>query len=108
MPSEIAPTAIRQAGPTDLEIVWNDGHASLYPVVFLRRSCRCAACIDEWTGAQILKPEQVPENVKPIRIDPVGRYALHIAWSDGHTSGIYSFDHLRNICPCAKCRQGGS
>jgi DUF971 family protein len=105
-PAEIAPQSIRQAGPRELEIAWNDGHVSVYPVAYLRRRCRCASCIDEWSGAQILKPEQVPEDVKPLRIEPVGRYALHFAWSDGHASGIYSFEHLRAICPCAQCGGG--
>ncbi|MBI4605174.1 MAG: DUF971 domain-containing protein [Planctomycetes bacterium] len=103
MSDEPAPASMRQAGPRDLEIVWQDGHVSVYPVAYLRRACRCASCVDEWTGAQILKAEQVPEDVRPVRIDPVGRYAVHFTWSDGHTSGIYSFDHLRAICPCAEC-----
>jgi ATP-binding protein involved in chromosome partitioning len=79
MAVEVAPTQIRQSGPRELEITWTDGHVSTYPVTYLRRSCRCASCIDEWTGQQILRPDQVSENVKPLRIDPVGRYALHIA-----------------------------
>jgi len=33
----------------------------------------------------------------------VGRYALQIYWSDGHSSGIYTFDYLRNLCPCTDC-----
>ena len=33
----------------------------------------------------------------------VGRYAVQLFWSDGHNTGIYSFDHLRDICPCAEC-----
>lgn len=103
MAQEMSPAGIRQAGPKELEITWTDGHVSVYPVVYLRRSCRCAACIDEWTGERILRPEQVSEDVKPIRIEPVGRYAIHFAWSDGHASGIYSFDHLRAICPCSEC-----
>ena len=105
MANELAPASLRQAGPKDLEITWTDGHVSLYPVAYLRRACRCAACIDEWTGERTLRPDQVPEDVKPVRIEPVGRYAIHIAWSDGHTSGIYSFEHLRGICPCAACRK---
>ncbi len=38
-------------------------------------------------------------------VEPVGSYAVRIYWNDGHSSGIYSFDHLRNICPCAECKQ---
>ena len=94
---DTTPTSIRQAGPTELEIQWKDGHRSLYRVAYLRRACRCAACIDEWTGEQILDPESIPDDVKPVRIEPVGNYAIHISWSDGHTSGIYSFEYLRKI-----------
>ncbi len=37
-------------------------------------------------------------------VEPVGSYALQIKWNDGHQSGIYSFDHLRSVCPCEECR----
>jgi len=30
----------------------------------------------------------------------VGRYAVQIAWTDGHDSGIYTFEYLRELCPC--------
>jgi DUF971 family protein len=103
-PTDVSPETIRQAGPRDLEIVWSDRHVSRYPVAYLRRACRCASCIDEWTGERLLEPGKVSEDVKPVLIEPVGRYAIHIAWSDGHTSGIYSFEHLRAICPCSQCR----
>jgi len=33
----------------------------------------------------------------------VGNYAIQILFSDGHTTGIYSFEHLREICPCEQC-----
>jgi DUF971 family protein len=37
--------------------------------------------------------------VTPTTIEPVGNYAISIAWSDGHSTGIYRFDFLREICP---------
>jgi DUF971 family protein len=37
-------------------------------------------------------------------VEPVGHYAVRIHWNDGHSTGIYSFDHLRKICPCPECR----
>jgi DUF971 family protein len=91
------PTQIQQAGPRELEITWSDGVRSVYDVVHLRRACRCAACIDEWSGAQILQPDQVSEDVRPQKIDLVGRYALSVHWSDGHSSGIYTFEYLRKL-----------
>ena len=99
------PTEICQAGPTSLKIEWSDGHVSVYPVAYLRRNCSCAACIDEWSGEHILKPDDVAEDVKPINVNPVGRYAINIEWSDGHRSGIYSFDFLRSLCPCPECQK---
>ena len=99
------PTEICQAGPTALKIEWSDGHVSLYPVAYLRRKCSCAACIDEWSGEQILNPDDVTEDVRPINVNPVGRYAINIEWSDGHRSGIYSFDFLRSLCPCPECQR---
>ena len=97
MDDQTTPTSIRQAGPAELEILWKDGHRSLYPVAYLRRACRCAACIDEWSGEQILDPDSIAEDVRPVSIEPVGNYAIHIRWSDGHSSGIYSFEYLRKL-----------
>lgn len=94
------PASVAQAGADKLRIVWNDGHESTYSVRSLRLACRCAHCIEEFTGRPLLKADGVPADVKPIRISPVGRYALSFAWSDGHDSGIYTYEYLREICPC--------
>jgi ATP-binding protein involved in chromosome partitioning len=94
---EITPTAIRQAGPRTLAIVWADGQESRYDVRELRLACGCAQCVDEWTGAGRLDPARVAEDVRPIRIDRVGRYAIQIEWSDGHATGIYPFSRLREL-----------
>lgn len=103
----LAPKAIKQAGPSELGIDWNDGHASVYPVRLLRLNCRCANCVEEMSGRPMLDPASVPADVKPVVINPVGRYAIHITWSDNHTTGIYTYEHLRNLCPCDECRKKG-
>jgi DUF971 family protein len=90
-------TAIRQSGPRELQITWADGGESRYDVRMLRLSCGCAHCVDEWTGAERLDPGSVPEDVHPLKIETVGRYAIQIAWSDGHASGIYPFARLREL-----------
>jgi DUF971 family protein len=46
------------------------------------------------------------EPLKPVKAEAIGRYALGITWSDGHATGIYSFDYLRELCPCGKCNEG--
>lgn len=91
------PVQIAQAGPTRLAIEWADGARHLYDVRALRLACGCARCVDEWTGEEQLDPAAVPEDVRPLRIEGVGRYALQIAWSDGHDTGIYPFRRLRQL-----------
>ena len=86
----------QQDGRT-LAIKWTDGKENLYDVVELRRKCPCALCIDEWTKKPILKPEDVPDDLRPAKIASVGRYALSIAFSDGHNSGIYTYDSMRKL-----------
>ena len=96
----MTPGRIRQQGPRALAIRWGDGHESVYDVRALRLACGCAACIDEWSGEGRLDPASVPEDVHPLRIEPVGRYAIQFAWSDSHDTGIYTFERLRELCPC--------
>ena len=91
------PKTLKQAGPQQLAITWSDGHESLYDVRTLRLSCPCAQCIDEMTGKKLLQETAVPADVKPVVINPVGRYAIHIEWSDGHRTGIYTYVHLRSM-----------
>jgi DUF971 family protein len=98
------PAEIGQQGRSTLAITWADGHRSAYDVRALRLACGCAECVDEWTGEGRLEEAAVPADVRPVRIAPVGRYAIQIAWSDGHESGIYPFRRLRALCECASCR----
>jgi ATP-binding protein involved in chromosome partitioning len=95
--NEPTPVEIKQAGPRQLAIAWSDGIESVYDVRNLRLACKCASCIDEWTGAERLDPDSVPEDVQPLQLAPVGRYGVRIDWSDGHTTGIYSFRRLRDL-----------
>ena len=96
-----------EVGPSDderrLRIRWRDGHISEFEPRYLRLQCPCAGCIEEMTGRPILDPGSVPDGVYPLEIDYVGRYALRFAWSDGHGTGIYPFEMLRKLCPCAEC-----
>ena len=96
------PVQIRQSGERELAIRWSDGRGVVYDVRELRLACGCAHCIDEWSGEGRLDPASVPEDVRPLRIEPVGRYAIQIDWSDGHASGIYPFERLRELADASE------
>lgn len=98
-----------------IKIDWKDGHRSEYPLGYLRDECPCASC----TGAHGTEPQkssyaapQAPANpfqmytpvLKMSGVEEVGHYAIRILWNDGHNTGIYSFEHLREICPCPECK----
>ena len=100
----VEPKELRQMGSKTLGVIWQDGHNSIYQVRNLRLACRCANCIDEWTRKKILKDESIPQDIKPKNIQTVGRYALKIDWSDGHNTGIYTFEQLRSQCECPACK----
>ncbi|MEW6323904.1 MAG: DUF971 domain-containing protein [Nitrospirota bacterium] len=94
--------------PAGLRVTWADGHVGVYAHRYLRANCQCAACVDEWTRKVLVAVDQIPPDIAPAAIRPVGRYAVHIAWSDGHETGIYAFTLLRRLCPCAECQPSGA
>ena len=96
-----------------VDITWADGHRTHFDFAFLREMCPCAMCNDERQKKQdlaehapvtsgavlpLFKPKPTARAAKA-----VGNYALQIDFSDGHTTGIYSYEYLRGICPCDEC-----
>ena len=99
---------------TGVDITWTDGHASHYEFAYLRDECPCATCNDAREKKAALGDVASPFKSSPalpmFKPKPraqaatvVGNYAVQISFTDGHSTGIYSYDHLRNICPCAEC-----
>jgi DUF971 family protein len=88
-----------------LLIEWDAaGHQALYPARPLRLACGCAVCSEEMTGRPLLDPATVPADIRPLSVELVGTYGLRVHWSDGHGTGIYTFEHLLAVCPCDRCR----
>lgn len=97
------PKSIEKVEDAKLRIIWEDDHETVLEFSYLRRSCPCAACKDEWTGEPLLDPAAVPEALGATRADVVGNYALTFAFGDGHGTGIFTFEFLRKLCRCGEC-----
>jgi len=87
------PTVVN--GPAGLSVTWPDGTKGFVNHRDLRADCHCANCVDEHTGERILKKEDLPDDIAAVEVEPLGNYALRIAWSDGHNTGIYPWAQIK-------------
>lgn len=100
--SHPVPTAIRRRDDGSIEITWSDAAEGVATPRLLRDACPCASCREKRTeppGASLLQVLS-PEEIAPLTItgmNPVGQYAYKIAFSDGHDSGIYTLEYLREL-----------
>lgn len=94
------PADIQQIGE-ELAIKWTDGSESFISLEKLRRHCPCAGCKGEMDimGNLYKNPDRplTPEAFRLTRWLGIGGYAIQPFWADGHSSGIYSFDYLKNL-----------
>lgn len=91
------PKSIRKKSDTEMSIDWDNGETTVVPFTELRFQCRCAECVDEWTRRRRITRDKVKPDVRPTKVELVGRYAVQFDWSDGHRTGIYPFDLLYEI-----------
>lgn len=110
-PFAYRPDAIERVEPSGIRILWSDGESSDWTARQLRDACPCATCrekngesLGEYGApeASMPKPIGLPvlsaAEARPMRIEgmqPVGTYAYNILFSDGHSSGLFTFARLR-------------
>jgi DUF971 family protein len=92
------PEAIDVTAEGALHFVWPGGREVTVPALRLRDLCPCAGCVEEGTGKKILDPKTIPADIRPLEVLGVGNYAIQIHWSDGHSTGIYTWQTLREAC----------
>jgi DUF971 family protein len=96
----VRPIDIQQVGQ-ELAIKWDDGAESFVALETLRRRCPCAGCQGERDimGNLYRGParELKAESFQLRGLTPVGTYAVQPTWADGHATGIFSFEYLRQI-----------
>jgi DUF971 family protein len=84
-----------------VRVTWSDGHVGEYPESYLRGYCPCALCQGHGTELKFVSvPNPVLEGIRA-----VGNYAIELRWRDGHSTGIYTYEYLRALCPCPQCRK---
>ncbi|HEV2305529.1 MAG TPA: DUF971 domain-containing protein [Candidatus Acidoferrales bacterium] len=103
---------VRVSTGEGVDITWSDAHSSHYDFSYLREHCPCATCREEHdkhgkidaktAGGSSALPMFKPK-ISARAASAVGNYAVQIEFTDGHSTGIFSFAHLREICPCDAC-----
>lgn len=82
-------------------VKWADGHISEFSLFGLRKNCPCVACRGGHENMGRFEPKLF--KVKPTRTykilnaETVGNHALKITWDDGHNSGMFRWDLLRQM-----------
>lgn len=94
---EGVPNEKSRGGAHSLSIYWSDGWKYTYGCQELRLACPCAACVDEFSGERRIKVEDVNPEVYIEKALPVGRYGVNLVWTDGHSTGIYTYKFLREL-----------
>ena len=98
--TNLFPTQIQRADSQQLIINWSDGQSRKYTVRDLRDHCPCATCRETHGAPKQGLPILSEAETRPLTVDgmkPVGNYAYSIAFSDGHDSGIFTFELLRDL-----------
>ncbi len=94
------PTDLQPIGD-ELAIKWDDGSEGFIKLEQLRRHCPCAGCQGERDimGNLYKGPDRplVQDSFRLVRAPFVGGYAVQPLWADGHGSGLFSFDYLRQL-----------
>jgi len=80
------------------EITWSDGDPVAIPFRYLRGRCPCASCVNEFSGERVVDVADIPVGIAVASGQLVGNYAVKIKWNDQHDTGLYTWEHLRNLC----------
>jgi len=98
---QLKPLSMRREGD-GLLIAWNDGVRTFATWKSLRDRCPCATCLDKAEKPpdlfKILSAQELAAGAPaPSKMLPRGHYAYQIVWNDGHDTGIYSLNLLRDL-----------
>src|SRR5262245_56876569 len=99
------PTNLSLPQPDRLLIEWSDGEQRIIKIKELRQNCPCATCREKFNqppqpvdlkSLPILNDAQL-QPLRIVKMQPLGNYAYNVAFSDGHDTGIFTFELLREL-----------
>jgi DUF971 family protein len=97
----VVPKTIKLKDKSFLEIIWEDENTSTIALKYLRDECPCATCKGETVLLKTYRPPVkkmiTPEMYLIKNIETVGEYAIQITWKDGHNTGIYTYEYLKDL-----------
>jgi DUF971 family protein len=102
-PGPLRPVVVRREGDDLLYIEWTDGRRGTIAWRDLRANCPCASCREEREKPpdlfRVLSDREVQAGpARPVAMAPVGYYAYKVTWNDGHDTGLYTLENLRELC----------
>ena len=92
---------MRKLNDQEILTTWDNDARVIYSACYLQLACRCAHCVDEWTGERLITEKDVDDQVKILDFKPVGSYGVKFVFSAGCQSGIFTFEYLYTIRPSA-------
>lgn len=99
----MVPLRIKISDKRKLIISWNNDSEDIVLLKDLRKFCPCATCLAEREQQSKMFIPLYSENQVTLRnIKPVGNYAVHLEWNDGHNTGIYEFNFLKKFAESVK------
>ncbi len=100
--STIKPIKIYKPKPYLLACEFSDGFSATIKLEHLRKECPCALCTTEQKKSSFSMDVPLLSTFKAgmndlKNIKKVGNYAIAVEWGDGHNTGIYTWENLREI-----------
>lgn len=102
------PTSLKRKNAIVLSSTWSDGFESSILLSDLREVCPCAHCTGEEIMGEVVfagMKTLAPGMNELTQLTPVGNYGVQASWNDGHNSGIYTWQMLRDVFEQKKLSQ---
>jgi len=97
----MSPKQVKIINKDKLKIKWDDLTETILSLKYMRDECPCAGCKGETILLKTYRPPAptvvTPEMYQVKNMEVVGDYAIQVTWNDGHNTGIYSWDYIKQL-----------